>query len=104
MSDQYKSSCRAVKASNDSFILKCCRDRYKTQKICDKVVDDFLPDLKFVADWFGRSKMIKKLQNALFADDTLFFDKDSGNVTFSSDEMVILSIDLNINLNDINFD
>ena len=34
-----------------------------------------------------------------------FFDEDSGNVTFSSDEMGILNIDLNnINLNDVNFD
>ena len=31
------------------------------------------------------------LYNALFADDDiLFFDKDSGNVTFSSDELVFL--------------
>ena len=34
-----------------------------------------------------------------------FFDEDSGNVTFSSDEMGILNIDLdNITLNDVNFD
>ena len=45
--------------------------------------------------------MIKKLYNALFADDDiLFFDEDSGNVTFASDEMDILSV----NLNNINFD
>ena len=34
-----------------------------------------------------------------------FFDEDSGNVTFSSDELGVLTIDLNnINLDDINFD
>ena len=45
--------------------------------------------------------MIKKLYNALFADDdTLFFDEDSNNVTFFSDERGIFSIDLN----NINFD
>ena len=34
-----------------------------------------------------------------------FFDEDSGNVTFSSDELGVLSIDLNNNnLDDINFD
>ena len=34
-----------------------------------------------------------------------FFDEDSGNVIFSSDELGVLSIDLNnINLDDINFD
>ena len=37
--------------------------------------------------------------------DIFFFDEDSGNVTFSSDEMGILCIDLNnVNVDDINFD
>ena len=47
----------------------------------------------------------KKLYNALFAgDDILFFDEDSGHVTFSSDEMGILSVDLNnIKPGDTNF-
>ena len=31
----------------------------KTQEIFHKVVDDFLSALKFVPDWFVRSKMIK---------------------------------------------
>ena len=49
--------------------------------------------------------MIKKLYSALFADDDItFFDRDSGNVIFLSDEMVILSVNINnINLNDVNF-
>ena len=34
--------------SEDPFMPKYCLDRYKTQEICDKVVDDFLPALKFV--------------------------------------------------------
>ena len=52
------------------------------------------------------SKMIKKLHNALFTDDDLlFFDEDSGNVPFSSDEMGIFSVDLdNINLDGVNID
>ena len=87
-------------------MLRYCLDRYKTQEVCDKPVDDFLPALKFVPDWFATSEMIKKLHNALFTDDNiLFFDEDSGNVTFSSDEIGILSVDLNIiNLDDVNFD
>ena len=45
--------------------------------------------------------MITKLYNALFTDDDiLFFGKDSGNVTLSSDEMGILRV----NLNNFNFD
>ena len=67
----------------------------------DKAVDDFLPALKFVPDWFVTSKMIKRLHNALFTDDDiLFFD-----IAFSSDEMSILSKDLNNNnnLDHVNF-
>ena len=66
----------------------------------DKAVDDFLPTLKFVPDWFVTSKTIKKTLWCCTTDDeTFFFDEDSGNVTFSSDEMGILSVDLNsINL------
>ena len=48
--------------------------------------------------------MIKRLHNVLFSNnDIIFFDEGSGNVTFSSDEMGILSVDLNnINLDDVN--
>ena len=34
--------------SEDSFKLKNCLDRYKTQEMCDDAVDNFLPTLKFV--------------------------------------------------------
>ena len=52
----------------DELTLKYCLDRYKTEGMCDKAADDFLPVLKFVADWFVSSKLIKKLHDALFAD------------------------------------
>ena len=89
----------------DPFMLKYCLDRYKTQEMCGKAVDDFLPTLKFVPDWLVTSKMIKKLYDTVFADDDiLFFVEDSGNVSFLSDEMGILSVNLdNINLYDGNF-
>ena len=45
--------------SDDPFKLKYCHDRYKTQEMCNKAVQDFLPALKFVPDWFVTSKMIK---------------------------------------------
>ena len=51
--------------------------------------------------------MIKKLHNALLADGhVLFIHDDSGDITFSSNEMDILSVDLNnININvDVNFE
>ena len=57
----------------------------------DKTVDDFLPTLKFVPDRFVINNMIEKLYNALFADDNIFFfDKDSGNVTFSRNEIGVI--------------
>ena len=49
-----------------NFILKYCLGRYKTQEIWDEAVDAFLPALKFVPDWFFTSKMIEKLDNAVF--------------------------------------
>ena len=39
--------------------------------------------------------MIQKLYTALYADGLLFFDEDSGNVTFCYNEMGILSVNLN---------
>ena len=89
-------------------MLKYCLNRYKTQEMCNEAVDDFLPTLKFVPDWFFTNKMItkKKLHNASFAEDNILcFDEDSANATFSSGEMGILSVDLNnIYLDDVNFD
>ena len=43
----------------DPLMLKYYLDRHKTQEMCGKAVDDFLPTLKFVADLFITSKMIK---------------------------------------------
>ena len=57
--------------------------------MCNKSVDDFLPALKFLPDWFVTNKMTKKLITALYADDNiLYFNEDSGNVVFSCNEMV----------------
>ena len=92
--------------SEDPFKLKYCHNRYKSQEMCDKVVDDSLPVLKFVPDWFVTSKVIKKLLTVLYADDNILcFNKDSGDAIFSCYEIGILSIDLNnINLDNTNYD
>ena len=92
--------------SNDPFMLKHCLDRYQTQKVFDKTVDEFVPVLKFVPDWFVTSNIIKKLHDALFANQyTIFINEDSINVTFRADEMDIVSVDLDkINIDDVNFD
>ena len=64
-------------------MLKYCLDRYKTQEMCDKAVDEFLPALKFVPDWFITNKMLEKLNDALFVnDDVIFINEDCDSVTF----------------------
>ena len=70
----------------------------------DEAVDDSLAALRLISNWFVTSKIIKTLYTALYADDgLLFFDEYSGDVTFSYNEMDILSVSLNnINL-DNNF-
>ena len=93
--DQYKTQEMCDKAfTNDPFMIYCLY-RYKTQEMCDEAVDDFLSALKSFPDWFVQSKMIKKLNDALLPNDTLFLDEDSGNATFCSDKMGIISVDLN---------
>ena len=54
-------------------MLKHSPDRFKTQETCDKAAYDFLPTLKFVPDWFVTSITIKKLDDALFANDNIIF-------------------------------
>ena len=89
------------------FVFYFFPDQYKNQEVCDKAVDDFLPALTFVPDWFVTSKIIKNLHNTLFTYNDIvfsFFFEDSGNITFSSDKIGILKADLdNINLDDFNF-
>ena len=88
-------------------MLKYCLDRYNTERMCDKAVDDFLITLKFVTDWFVTSAAIKNFHNALFTDDDIFFfDAHSTNVIFSGDLISILSLSVNqgnINLNNVIF-
>ena len=48
-------------ACKDRFMLRYCLGRYKTQEMCDKTVDAFLSRLKFVFDWFVRSKIMRKI-------------------------------------------
>ena len=40
--------------SEDCFMLKYCFNRYKTQDMCDKILDVFLPTLTlFLNGWLG---------------------------------------------------
>ena len=76
--------------SEDPFLIAYCLDKYKTQRMCD---EDSLAALKFIPDWFVTGKMIKELYTALYRDENiLYFNKDSGNIIFSCNEMSILNI------------
>ena len=87
------------------FLIIYCPDQYKTQIMCDESVDDSLAALKIIPDWFVTCKMIKKFYTALYADDgSVFFDEDSGDVTFGCNENGIPSVNLNNNNLDNNFD
>lgn len=68
--------------------------------MCDIAVNDFLPELKLVPDWFVSNKMLEKFHTTLFADDDIaFFHEDSGSVTHFSNKIDILSVNFkNINL------
>ena len=94
---------RAV--SEDPFLIVYCPNRYINEKMCDEAADDSVGILKLIPDWFVRSKMVKKLFTALYADENiLHFNEDPGNVLFSCNEMGILNIDLNNVSLDNNFD
>ena len=61
--------------------------------------------MRLIPYWFVTSKMTKELDTGLYTDENiLYFNKSSGNVLFSCNEIDILNIDRNnINL-DTNFD
>ena len=86
--------------SEDPLLIVYCSDKYKSQEMYDKGLDDCLTALKFIPDWFVTSKMIKKLLTAFYSNDNvLCFNEDSGIAVFSCNEMGTLNIDLiDINL------
>ena len=103
--DRYKTQemCDRV-GSVDPFFDSNCPDIYKTQRMYDEVVDNYLATLKFIPDWFVTSKMIKKILTTLYTDDNiLYFNEDSGNAVFSCNDMGVLNIDLNDNLDDVDY-
>ena len=87
------------------FVFDSVPHCYKTQEMCDKAVDAFLPKLKFVPDWFVTNKTLEKLDDVVaYNDDIDLDDIDFGTITLFSDDMGLLTKDLNnINLNADNF-
>ena len=64
--------------------------------MCDEAVDGCLAALKFISDSFVTIKPIKRLFTVLHADGSLlFFNEDSGNVTFCCNEMGIFGVNFN---------
>ena len=43
------------------FLIVHYPDKYKTQKMCDEAVDDYLAALKSISDWFFTKKSLKNL-------------------------------------------
>ena len=69
----------------EMFMLKYCHNRCKTQEMCVKAVDLYLPSLKFCPDWFVTNKVLENLNGAVFFNhDIVFPDIDSNIVTFFS--------------------
>ena len=68
--------------------------------MCDKAVDACLPAQKSVPDWRVVKKMFENLDNVVFFNDDIELDDiHSDTLTFFSDEMDLVTIDLNkINL------
>ena len=87
---------RVIKFFLKNKMLKCCRDRYKTQKMCDKTVDACLPESKSFLDLLFTSKMLEIFDNVVFSNDNidLHYIK-SDIVTLFSDYT-----DININLDE----
>ena len=52
---------------------KHCLDKYKTQEMCDEVLDSYLPVLKSVSDWFVVNKMVEKFNSSVFSNGDNFF-------------------------------
>ena len=47
--------------SEDPFLIKCCPDKYKTERMCDETFDDSLTPLKLIPDWFVATKRLGNL-------------------------------------------
>ena len=56
---------------------KYCPNKYKIKRMCDETVDNCLAALKFIPDWFVKSKLLETFDNVLHANhDILFSNED----------------------------
>ena len=76
-----------------SFYGKILSHQTKTQKFCNKAVDDCLPALKSVLDCFVTSKILEKPDDVVFSQhDTDFDCIDSDIVTLFSDDIGLATL------------
>ena len=54
--------------SEDLFLTVYCTDKYKTQRMCNKAINDVIGALKLISDWLVTSKIIKRLYTTLYVD------------------------------------
>ena len=117
---KYVPECYKTQEMCNKAVLKWCfvfdsiADQYKTQEICDIVVSLHPYVIVYCPDKYITQKMFYEAVDDSFSnsietysrlvcyadDDLLFFDEDSGDVTFCCDKTGILSV----NLNNINLD
>ena len=92
--------------STNLFLIVYCPDKYITQRMCDKAVNDCLAALKFFPDCFLTRQKLESFDNALQTnDDILFYNRDFDKATFIANQIHILPAYVDkINLhNDHNF-
>ena len=68
ISDWFKTQKNVWQRFFQIFFYAKILSSFKTQEMCDKAVDNFLPTLKFVPYWFVSNEIIKKVYSALFTD------------------------------------
>ena len=61
--------------------------------MCEEVADDCLVELRFILGWFVVSKMLKKLGNALEANDDIILITKIIKGTFTANQRHIIFVD-----------
>ena len=80
----------------DFFLIVYWSDQYNFQIMCNIAAGYSVVVLKLIPNWFGTSKMIKKVFTALYMDKSvLYFNEDSSNVAFFVIKWVFLKEILN---------
>ena len=77
----------------DYCLLVYCPHRYRTAIMCEEVADDCLVELRFILGWFVVSKMLKKLGNALEANDDIILITKIIKGTFTANQRHIIFVD-----------